>query len=354
MTFVFIQNLNAQTAGIAIKSIVNSNLKSINLIKEHDVLNVRNVEINNEDISYVTLSISDPKLTNTELTALYNKDGSFRNLSYHATIIKGQTFDYNLLFKVCGIDSNFFISEKHKSEHWIDLGTVYFPKDKLKANFLIEAEKNGSITCNLNIFRATEEEIQEALKKTAGQPTLQFTLVNIVGDNDNLIFQNIPLGSPLWSITEELEPYLPSKLNGDLVFVGEGKIINLPCSLIFQFHESVFFRGGYILTNSYINDNTYNSDFERLEKLLSEKYGSPTINKDNWSTDLLKGKKENIGLAISSGQLERVRHWDLGKYRIILKINGEKFKIKTVLFYELKDIAEKSNKNIQNSLLEEL
>lgn len=354
IAFVYlVTRINAQSVGIALNSILESNINSINSVKDHKVLNSKKVEINTQEISYISLSISDDELTKTELNALYNQDGSFRNISYTATIEKGQTFDYDLLFKICGIDSNYFISEKVKSDLWIDLGTVLFPEEKLRGNYLIKEEKIGSVTCNINIFKTTDEEIDIALKKIVGQPKLSFSKVPI-DVKERLEFQKIPLGSILWDITDALESYSPTLINGDISYIGESKIINIPCSLMFQFHESVFYRGGYLLSNSYINDNSYNTDFEKLEKLLSEKYGNPKVIKDLWSTDLFKGKQENIGLALSSGQLERIRYWDLGEYRIVLNIKGEKFKIKTVLFYELKEIAEKTNSNIQKSLPDEL
>lgn len=354
ITFVYcINQLNAQSVGLVLNSILESNRNSIHSVKEYKVINSRNFEINGEDVSFISLSIVDPKMTKTELTILYNQDGSFRNLSYTATIEKGQTFDYDLFFKICGLDSNYFISEKNKSDLWKDQGMVYFPKEKLNGNYLIKEEKIGSITCLMNIFKTTDEEINKALTKVDGQPKLNFSQVSI-DEKDILEFQKIPLGSMLWDITDALESYSPTIINGDISYVGEGKIINIPCSLMFQFHESVFYRGGYLLSNSYINDNSYNLDFEKLEKLLSEKYGNPKITKELWSTELFKGNKENIGLAISSGQLERIRYWELGDYRIILNIKGEKFKIKTVLFYELKEVAEKSNAIIQKSLLDEL
>lgn len=100
-------------------------------------------------------------------------------------------------------------------------------------------------------------------------------------------------------------------------------------------------RGKYVLLEDHSNKNDYISDYKKLKKLLTKKYGIPEKDESIWKNNLYKDDYEDWGTAISIGHLINYSMWKTNRTDVTLYLSGENYKISTVIEYqsvELKDV----------------
>lgn len=86
---------------------------------------------------------------------------------------------------------------------------------------------------------------------------------------------------------------------------------DLECGLWYSFdHKDRLFNSSYTFRNEYANPNKYIEDYERLKKLLNEKYGKPTLDKETWIESSPEKDKNKWGKSLKEGKLSLITKWE--------------------------------------------
>jgi hypothetical protein len=125
--------------------------------------------------------------------------------------------------------------------------------------------------------------------------------------------------------------------NGDVQHYN-CEIANLKCALLYTFVTDKLISAMYMVTEQHSNDNLYIADFEKLKKILTEKYGSP-FEKDIWSQDLYRNDPSHYGMAISVGHLTKGARWSTGRTVVGLILRGDNFKISLAVSYQSSELG---------------
>jgi len=134
----------------------------------------------------------------------------------------------------------------------------------------------------------------------------------------------------------------------------EETVATFNCDLVYFFNKDTLFAASYIFKIKHTNKSDYINDYDRLQEILENKYGIPTIDKINWKNDLFKDDKSNYGLAISLGHLEYTSVWNTEVTRIYLELKGENNKIKLNITYESKEYIKAVYNNSNKKELDKL
>ncbi len=112
------------------------------------------------------------------------------------------------------------------------------------------------------------------------------------------------------------------------------KLSGLSAQLIYVFHEETCYIAMYMFNESHVNENGYIDDYEKIKKILTEKYGEPDVNRVLWKNDLYKNKPSKHGFAVSIGHLWYGATWVFPNGSAIIHIlSGENYKINHLLSY---------------------
>lgn len=128
--------------------------------------------------------------------------------------------------------------------------------------------------------------------------------------------------------------------------------INVHAGYIFT--ENKLTRGKYVVLDSHTNKNKYIDDFDKLNKILTEKYGKPLKANEYWQSDLYKNSPQDYGLAVSIGHMSRYYSWASGDTKIILALSGDNYDTNVSIEYlskKLKGLERSVNsKKVQSKL----
>ena len=130
-------------------------------------------------------------------------------------------------------------------------------------------------------------------------------------------------------------------------FAYKAKINRLDCKIIYQFLENKLYIAGYLFTGLHTNYDLWIDDYQKIKKLLIEKYGKPIKGGIFWTSDLYKemwANSQNLGTAISMGYLIYYTEWDTPKTKIWIGLKGDNLDIDFRVTYESKELKEWADK----------
>jgi len=115
--------------------------------------------------------------------------------------------------------------------------------------------------------------------------------------------------------------------------------------ILFNFFEEQLMSVCYQFDVEHTNRNLYIEDYEKIKRLLIQKYKEPYLDKVIWKNDLYKNDPEHYGFAVSLGYLIYMTSWELPeKDTTILHIlSGDNFKINFGTLYEYRSLIKKYN-----------
>lgn len=125
-------------------------------------------------------------------------------------------------------------------------------------------------------------------------------------------------------------------------FLGysEMNVGSLEAVLYYSFIEDKLVDSVYGFEESYNNKNKYIEDFERIKRILTDKYGSPEQDKERWRDDLYKDKPSRHGFAVSIGDLVYRTRWETEETIIEMVLLGDNYEISHNLYYNSKEFKE--------------
>lgn len=106
-------------------------------------------------------------------------------------------------------------------------------------------------------------------------------------------------------------------------------------------------------SKTHFNNNMYIEDYDRIQTLLTKKYGEPK--KDVfWSKDLYRDNPKSYGTALALGHLSMFSTWKLAHTTITLQVTGNNAKVSHVLMYQSNELKKAQKKASENEALEDL
>jgi hypothetical protein len=134
------------------------------------------------------------------------------------------------------------------------------------------------------------------------------------------------------------------KAKWDDAILYSTKLAGFEASLGYIFVGDKLVRANYDIREKHSNENEHISDYEKLKSLLIKKYGNATDDKVLWLNELYKDDHENYGLAVSIGHLAYYAKWEVGKTEIMILLNGDNYKIFSMIDYTGVDFKEYESK----------
>jgi len=128
------------------------------------------------------------------------------------------------------------------------------------------------------------------------------------------------------------------------IFQYPKKILNMDCLIGYVFAEDKLAKTKYSFFSRHENKDLYIQDYEKIKKILTQKYGKPQYQKVFWQDPEYKDKRSSWGKAVSSGRLEFASGWQDSETEILLRLFGWDGRIFLVAEYsslKYKDLANK-------------
>lgn len=145
--------------------------------------------------------------------------------------------------------------------------------------------------------------------------------VNILRDPDEIpIFTDLDWGASAETVVaSQGEP--ASRSENVLAYARE--VFDISGSLEYLFVDGKLAEIDFTFEEQRSDLNQYIDDYKGVNKLLTEEYGQPTLNRTLWNDKKFKGQKHNYGTAVVVGDLEYESTWKLEGIVIRHVLNGK-------------------------------
>lgn len=182
-----------------------------------------------------------------------------------------------------------------------------------------------------------------------GEYEISINPKEVLNSLDNSTFRNTKWGmNRLEVIQVEGKPNEDS----DGILVYTSKLVGgLIADVIFIFVDDVLVRSKYIFNNEHSNNNDFIKDYEKVQEILTEKYGDPYANRKNWDNDLFKEDFQNYGMAVSVGHLSMQSGWVDINSDILHSLSGENYDIFHIIQYSSNALLELEKAESKKDLL---
>lgn len=128
------------------------------------------------------------------------------------------------------------------------------------------------------------------------------------------------------------------------------------CDVIYIFNDNDKLASGlYVFSKKYSNPQLYLQDYNKFKTLLTEKYGKPATEKENWSSTTTATEKHNYGQAVADGDLSLNTVWNTDRSVIkIILINTKDKQPSLQIHYTTRSLDELENKEELKAALKKL
>ena len=96
---------------------------------------------------------------------------------------------------------------------------------------------------------------------------------------------------------------------GEYLIAEDAVIAQADASLLFEFNEGKLVSGVVRFKTQHSNENLYLDDYGTIKDSLTEKYGTPSVDKKEWKDTLYQNDPEDWGFAVSLGDLALISGW---------------------------------------------
>lgn len=130
-----------------------------------------------------------------------------------------------------------------------------------------------------------------------------------------------------------------------------GSLANDKYSIAYKFTKNKLTEVTYAYMEKHINLNNYISAYDKIQDILTKKYGEPLKDETIWKDDLYKNNPNNFGLACSAGHVSFISTWENSDTHIMLLCTGENFDITVGILYSSLEYSnlEKQKSEEQNN-----
>jgi hypothetical protein len=130
----------------------------------------------------------------------------------------------------------------------------------------------------------------------------------------------------------------------------EANLAGLDAFIFYQFIQDQLVDIRISFQENYTNENQFIEDYNKVGEILTEKYGTPTVDESVWRDDLYKDDPSEYGFAVSLGDYILGRSFDSESTEIEHQLFGSNYEITHLLIYygkEYKELSEEQKKQDQ-------
>jgi|ETNmetMinimDraft_20_1059909.scaffolds.fasta_scaffold87095_2 hypothetical protein len=153
--------------------------------------------------------------------------------------------------------------------------------------------------------------------------------------------------------SEQLDIFTEADRSGIKILAYKTDVSGLNATMVYLFAADKLYSAKYIFTEDHTYDNDYINDYKTIQKILTNKYGTPAEDETLWRNSLYQDDPEKYGFALAYGHLVYYSSWNLEKTEISLFINGDNFEVSHSLEYlskEFENLSDKAKKNSQGGV----
>lgn len=144
-------------------------------------------------------------------------------------------------------------------------------------------------------------------------------------------FRNANWGMSKFEIKEIENSTLKEDSDYGLIYSGSVGIHE--ASIFYRFTNGKLSTGAYFFDAKHTNKNKCIDDYDSINRILKNKYGTPISEETTWLNDLYKDDYSEWGFAVSLGHLKYVTVWELGETDIIHSLDGDNYSINHSIVY---------------------
>ena len=193
-----------------------------------------------------------------------------------------------------------------------------------------------------------------ALMKEDGTLVTDYVWDNIYSTDDALIpvrrlAPEMDFRSTRWGMTEDEvkavegnNPDYSGRLDGRNAWyiAYERKLMGNGVLVAYYFSTNGLYEARYIWTEKHSNENLFISDYDSVRTQLTNKYGNPWWDHENWDTTSHKNYyADKKGDALSYGYLSYETCYSTARTDITMQMSADNYTVSFIIYYESKDIA---------------
>lgn len=167
-------------------------------------------------------------------------------------------------------------------------------------------------------------------------------------------FRGFAWGSPLNKVQAGEKAKFVKKEKEDILQY-EDQLGKVDCYVMYVFNDNdKLVSGDYIFTRDYPNSQLYVHDYYKFQQLLTDKYGKPRSEKENWANNATVTDKENYGQAVMDGHLSLYATWETERSYIKVSLALIEGKPSVQIHYTYQNLTELDNKDELKKAMSEL
>lgn len=165
-------------------------------------------------------------------------------------------------------------------------------------------------------------------------------------------FRGVNWGMTMEEVKQNENLELIREEEKDLTYITS--IGGIDCLLFYSFVDDQLYNAMYWMIEEHATKNRYLDDYQRLRKMLIQKYGTPIMDDEIWGRSLYKDEPDRKGFAISIGDLTMLAEWETENTEVSIMLWGDNYEIKHAISYESKEYGAKAEDQKTQSELEKL
>lgn len=164
-------------------------------------------------------------------------------------------------------------------------------------------------------------------------------------------FRGFDWGSAFNKVQAGEKSQLIANINNDELEYKD-KLGGSDCEVLYIFNDNDKLESGmYIFSKKYSNPQLYLQDYNKFKTLLIEKYGKPSVEKENWNNAMPGTEKLNYGQAIADGNLTLSTFWNTARSVIKIVLISIDRRPSLQIHYTARSLDELENKEeLKNAL----
>jgi hypothetical protein len=125
-------------------------------------------------------------------------------------------------------------------------------------------------------------------------------------------------------------------------------VAGLEAVFVYYFVDDILVGARYIIVENHSNNDDYVKDYNRLNDILSEKYGNNRI-EEEWHDERWKDNPSEKGYALWQGDVTMNCKWETKSTEISHRISARDFEIVHIIDYESKEYGDLFDKGVNKS-----
>ena len=117
-------------------------------------------------------------------------------------------------------------------------------------------------------------------------------------------------------------------------------VVEVPVFLVYVFSDDGLMQVRYLFKQQHSDKEKYISDYKKIEREITKKYGDPVKSGENWDSDRHEELyADDMGTALTYGYLTYDTSYDLPRTTIDLTMDADNYEISTFLIYQSKELT---------------